>query len=457
MQTIMIRILIALCFAGVIGIAVFDNPTKGNTQANLQQYLPFLLRRAPVTHDPPLEKYTGLLQLQDGGDYDYYSVRGDGSGLTNITNNTIDDRRGTWSPDGTYLLYTNRSGSTVTSLASGEHYRIGTLEYKKALWSPDGHYIFLYSTENVFLFNVLTRELHTVPTGIITNSGIFWSPTSRYIAWADQADSTTVESRLWVWTVGEDAPQLLATNNHIRVREWNRQGNRFGFTINFEDNPYEEVDGVYTTDFTGKDLIEVEGLTGYRWVGWEQNDTTLLVSHEDQVFRVEQDGSNLTPITSENVTLFSVKLSPQGNYLLYHTNETQYLLDLSSSIPTSLGGIYCRDVPEGYECGEGYSWISSEDFVYSYSKVWGGGYDNGMTLGSTRFNPPHYLPMTIAMGHYYTLPFSTSQIAISEQRYNYSAPTEYWSSMVNLESLQSFSIPYPQNGEAYVLEWRYIP
>lgn len=80
-----------------------------------------------------------------------------------------------------------------------------------------------------------------------------------------------------------------------------------------------------------------------------------------------------------------------------------------------------------------------------------------MMFGSTRFSPPHYLPMTITTGHYDTLPFSTSQIAISEQRYSYPAPTQYWSSIVNLESLQSFTIPYPQNAEAYILEWRYIP
>lgn len=458
MRAIILRLFLVFYFLAAISLAVLGVPSQGNAQGKISRYLPLLMRRAPMSQDLPLQQYVGLLHMYDGEDDEYYTVRGDGSGWTNITNNTLNDSRGAWSPDGSYLLYKNTSGTWLTTLVNGEAYLVSSLQYEQALWSPNGRYIFLYNDAQLFLLNVSTKELLAGPDDTFVRGGIAWSPTSRHVVWADRTELYGSESRLWVWTIGEQAPHLLITDSYIRVRDWDLNGNRFGFTTSLENDVYEEVDRIYTTDPMGQVITEAIGLSQYRWIGWDKQGNTLLVGKEDQIFRVEQDGSDLSPLTPTNVSLHNVALSPKREYLLYQVAETQYLLHLSESEPISLGAIYCRDVQPDHSCGEGYQWLADGDrFIHAFSTSWRGGSYGGATLGSTLLNPPRYFPVGLPNAHFFSLPFSMNKVAVSAVRGSYPAPYEAWSSILDLESQQMSDIPYEQNGQVYVLEWRYLP
>ncbi len=83
-------------------------------------------------------------QTNRDGNYEIYVMNGDGSGLTNLTNNPADDWNPVWSPDGNKIVYSsNRDGNNEVYVMNADGSNQTNLTNSPANdenpdWSPDG-------------------------------------------------------------------------------------------------------------------------------------------------------------------------------------------------------------------------------------------------------------------------------------------------------------------------------
>ncbi len=95
-----------------------------------------------------------FVSLQDGGNYEIFTMKADGSELTNLTNNLATDMFPAWSPEGTRIAFTSdRSGDTDIYVMNADGSSLSRLTNDRGYedyfsWSPDGQRIIYTASEN---------------------------------------------------------------------------------------------------------------------------------------------------------------------------------------------------------------------------------------------------------------------------------------------------------------------
>ena len=99
-----------------------------------------------------------LFMSDRDGDWDLYTVNGDGTGLNQITDNDVDDWSGVYSPDGTKIAFDAKHGTAPGDIfvvdADGANQKNLTSSFSEdafATWSPDGKQIGLLENKKVYL------------------------------------------------------------------------------------------------------------------------------------------------------------------------------------------------------------------------------------------------------------------------------------------------------------------
>ena len=154
----------------------------------------------------------------DGNDGEIYVINADGSGNTQLTNNTYGDSGPSWSIDGTKILYmSTESGSSQLYMmnvdGSGKTMLPNNVanEYGRS-WSPNGKKIAYVSMADgqIYVMNtdgtgVTKLTINTVETGPIS-----WSPDSSQIAF----DSST--NGYWdIFVINVDGSALTKITTHV--------------------------------------------------------------------------------------------------------------------------------------------------------------------------------------------------------------------------------------------------
>jgi Tol biopolymer transport system component len=95
-----------------------------------------------------------FVSIQDGGNYEIFTMKADGSEVTNLTNNLATDSSPSWSPDGTRIAFTSdRSGDTDIYVMNADGSSLSRLTDDRGYedyfsWSPDGQRIVYTASEN---------------------------------------------------------------------------------------------------------------------------------------------------------------------------------------------------------------------------------------------------------------------------------------------------------------------
>ena len=91
---------------------------------------------------------------QENGNEEIYTMKADGSGLTNLTNNPATDTSPAWSPDGTHIAFnSDRSGDMDIYVMDADGSNVKRLTDDRGFegllsWSPDGQRIVFTSSDN---------------------------------------------------------------------------------------------------------------------------------------------------------------------------------------------------------------------------------------------------------------------------------------------------------------------
>jgi Tol biopolymer transport system component len=176
--------------------------------------------------------------IANHGHYDVYTINVDGTGLTRLTQNPLNDREPSWSPDGSQIAYS--SGQDETNFGAPEIYKM----------NPDG----------------TNQTRLTSSAGAPGDHHPNWSPDSQTIVFSSARDFGNED----VWVMNADGSnQSRVTTNAARglFPVWSPDGQRVAFTSDASGDAY----NVYTIDPDGTDRTRVTTGTGARdlWPDWQ--------------------------------------------------------------------------------------------------------------------------------------------------------------------------------------------
>ena len=244
------------------------------------------------------------------GDWEIFTVKADGSGITQLTNNGSIDKSPSWSPDGTKIAFKNFStneeifimnadGTGLTQLTNDA----GSDRYP--CWSPNGTKIAFQSDRyesiyNIFVMNAdgstLPTRLTNDPTGALNPN---WSPDGTKIVFESYRN---VNAEIYVMdAVGGESVMLTQLTDESgiphRIPSWSPDG----FKIAFVRGPHVYVmlaDGSNPTQLTNGSFNDYSP-------GWSADGTKIMFdsdrdgdgSREIYIMNAV-DGSNLKIVTN---------------------------------------------------------------------------------------------------------------------------------------------------------------
>lgn len=168
--------------------------------------------------DARLEDLTLTFAAEWDGDLELYDIHADGSGLIQLTSNTMSDLDPAWSPDGRQLAYVERNGQEERLIvvdADGQNTRVlapeslGPIVYPT--WSPDGSRIAFRNLEDLYVVDVETGQaLNLTQNTRPFPLEISFSPDGSMLAFNAQSDVVAdVNNKLFVINVDGSDPREL--------------------------------------------------------------------------------------------------------------------------------------------------------------------------------------------------------------------------------------------------------
>src|SRR6266566_2876467 len=251
------------------------------------------------------EGLTGRIAFHSNrdGDFDIYVMNADGSGVTNLTNNTVPEFDPVWSPNGKQLTFGRISGNgaaVVVINVDGSGEKVLTNNGFPGAWSPDGRQIAFSRNGDVYVMNVdgsgvtqLTHDGTASPTA--------WSPNGKQIAFTSYRSGN---SDIYVMNVdGSGVIQLTndpATDFGDRAG-WSPDGKRFVFSSTRDGGDIDifvmNSDGSGVTPLTQNDGIADDDPV------WSPDGKKIAFHStrdggDEDIFVMNTDGTDVIPLTN---------------------------------------------------------------------------------------------------------------------------------------------------------------
>ena len=241
------------------------------------------------------------------GDFDIYVMNADGSGVTQVTHNTINEFDPIWSPNGQQIAFGRISGCCAAAVvvinADGSGERVLADNGFPGAWSPDGRQIAFSRNGDVYVMNVdgsgvtqLTHDGTASPTA--------WSPNGKQIAFTSFRSGN---SDIYVMnTDGSGVIQLTddpATDFGDRAG-WSPDGRRFVFSSTRDGGDIDifvmNADGTGVTQLTHNDFIADDDPV------WSPDGKQIAFHStrdggDEDIFVMNADGTGVIPLTSNSV------------------------------------------------------------------------------------------------------------------------------------------------------------
>jgi Tol biopolymer transport system component len=254
-------------------------------------------------------------QSSDGTDSEIYVVNPDGSGETQLTSNTAQDSRPSWSPDGTKILFlSNRTGQFAVYVMNADGSGQTQLTFppsgqddNRPGWSPDGMKI-VFGRGNIFsrpCSNAIwianadgLAATQITPTGDCSYDPD-WSPDGALIALIHKYDLDFPDE---LWTMKPDGTQLTQLSHLDGYGEgpsWSPDGRRIAWGVDAAG-----AEGLHVINRDGTGEMQA-GDTGLRYSpAWSPDGNKVALRGTDGasagIFVEDSSFTSLTLIRSGN-------------------------------------------------------------------------------------------------------------------------------------------------------------
>jgi Tol biopolymer transport system component len=205
-----------------------------------------------------------VFSSDEDGDYEIYSMNADGTGRRQLTHNSVFDAQPAWSPDGTKIVF-SRAGNalyTINADGTGEQLIEAGPNAETPEWSPDGTKIVFEANRND---NV---DLFVVPA------------------------------------TGGSATRLTTDPKRDLLPDWSPDGTRIAFVSDRVCNPYcySQI-WVMNADGSGQTALTSTSPNQNEWPAWSPDGTKIVFSRSNtsggwDLFTMNADGSNQSLLTT---------------------------------------------------------------------------------------------------------------------------------------------------------------
>ncbi len=279
---------------------------------------------------PAATGYRLAFESARDGNLEIYTVKDDGSALTNATKNAAVDRLAAYSPDGSMLAFSsNRDfGEKLMVMTSDGKVLVGdtVMEFSKILWSPDGKRIAAFSDhDGLKLFDTggrLDRALVDGTSNIVGSAD--WSADSTQLVVSVKARGTSDPYKIYVITIIGNTQALIRDpapfDNTQAV--WIRSTNQLVFVSAANGNkriwlsdPRGTVNSDLSQQSNGDDDSPAVAPTGTR---------IAFVSRRDgnrEVYVMERDGSHVANLSNNPGEDYNPVWSPDGKKIAFMSDR----------------------------------------------------------------------------------------------------------------------------------------
>jgi len=275
------------------------------------------------------------------GNNEIYVMNGDGSGLTNLTNNPADDIGPVWSPDGKKILFlTNRDGNYEIYVMNADGSDPTNLTHNPADdgdgilleamdWSPDGKKIVFHSkrkdngTVNEFGQHAPDWEIYVMNADGSNPTNLTRSPASddafpKWSADGKQIGFTSDRSgdgEIYVMNAnGSNVTQLTHNGADNVFPRWSPDGKKIVFVHGYGDGSYEiylmNADGSHQVQLTDSPRAHDNNMDAR----WSPDGTQIIFwSSRDgnaELYVMNANGSNQTRLTDNPANDYNPMIQP---------------------------------------------------------------------------------------------------------------------------------------------------
>ena len=183
----------------------------------------------------------------DGSDWEIYVMDADGSGQTALTSNSVDDYDPAWSPDGSRIAFSSHDGSdngggygigVMNADGSGQTLLTSIYDWSPT-WSPDGSRIAFSRSEggsyDIWVMNADGSGQTNLTSDSEWDGRPAWSPDGSKIAFGSRPGAY---DEIYVMNADGSA-QTPLTNNSVRDQypAWSPDGSRIAFSRWWDGSP----------------------------------------------------------------------------------------------------------------------------------------------------------------------------------------------------------------------------
>jgi Tol biopolymer transport system component len=298
------------------------------------------LRIVDLQADQPDNSDEGLIAFtsEQSGNLDIYTMRPDGTDLTNLTNHPAHESNPIWSPDGKYLAFeSNRNGfiqiylmdadgSNVIQFTNdkADHSLPLNIDGKSNPWSPDGSkLLFLQSSSGREIWNLYVKEVNgenkvLLASGRFSLNSVSWSPNGKYIGYVLNDSPTPNETFVTgIYVVdsngnnSQELKKLIPQNENLgSPYYWSSDGQSILFIADKNEGPGQTV---YEFDLETNTLLQKDMLK-QGVIDWQ--DEITLVSERSAFVWQRSDGTSNTLDWGDSNCLLDVTRSLHGNFAI---------------------------------------------------------------------------------------------------------------------------------------------
>lgn len=249
------------------------------------------------------------------GDGEIFVMNPDGTGVTQLTFNTIFDSSPSWSADGSKIVFVrddgsdfeiwsmNDDGSNQQQLTNNDD------DHRWPAWSPDGSKIvyqkFTVPPDNwdIWVMNADGSSQTKLYDSGHDDEMPVWSPRGFKIA-LTQYDSTSNSDQIWVINTDGTNPMQITSppdNTNDRAPDWFPDGSKIVFARPGQ-SPTNEI---WVVDADGGNPTRITSGETHFAPAWSPDGSQIVFVHDSfeeqihlEIYTMNADGSNQTPLTS---------------------------------------------------------------------------------------------------------------------------------------------------------------
>src|SRR5438132_375215 len=254
------------------------------------------------------EGVTGRIAFHSNrdGDFDIYVMNADGSRVTQVTHNTINEFDPIWSPNGQQIAFGRISGCCAAAVvvinADGSGERALADNGFPGAWSPDGRQIAFNRNGDVYVVNLDGRGV-TQLTNDGTASPTAWSPNGQQIAFISTRDG---DEEIYVMNADGSGVTRLTHNPGRDEGDragWSPDGRRFVFSSDRDGGQLHifvmNADGTGATQLTSGGFVDDDPV-------WSPDGKQIAFHStrdggDEDIFVMNADGTGVIQLTNTSV------------------------------------------------------------------------------------------------------------------------------------------------------------